>query len=114
MISLFDADSYAITCHFLIQFDIQGLSTRVLSEISPYIVIFTIPLASHVAPVAGKLLLRYPPAVRLVQVKRPATVNALVGIVRISHLILIFVPKHVEIPLYLVGGVVYQSPRLSI
>ena len=99
MISLFDADSYATTCHFLKQFDIQGLSPRVLSESSPYVVILTVPLASHVAPVAGKLLLRYAPAIRFVQIKRLSTVDALVGIFRAARFLLVFVPEHVEFPL---------------
>ena len=81
MISFFGAD---VLANILAQADMQAISPGMLSESSPHIVVFTIALAIHVAPVAGKLLLGYAPAVGLVQVKRLSTVNALVSIFRIG------------------------------
>jgi hypothetical protein len=99
----------AFLCKDLPQFDVQMGSPKLLPGISPHIIILTVPLSRHVAPVAGKLLLRYTPAIGLIQIKRLSTVNALMGILRPGCFILVTAPEHIEIPLYPVGRCLYGS-----
>jgi hypothetical protein len=91
------------------QFDVQMGSAKLLPGISPHIIILTVPLSRHVAPVAGKLLLRYTPAIGLIQIKRLSTVNTLVSFLRFDCFFFVAAPKHIEIPLHPVGRCLYDS-----
>jgi hypothetical protein len=91
----------------MIWIEAQIATHGLIRAASPYIVILTVPLSRLVAPVAGKLLLRYAPTIRFIQVKRLSTVNTLVSFFKFDCFILVAAPEHIEISLHCVGRCLY-------